>query len=169
MSWRCGALSLRVGFLLALVVAGSSLRAQSQPSDESAIRQARAASNRAIAAHDTAMIAQHFMPDVHVVSSASMLSAGRDENARRFAEQFAARPDVVYVRSPDSIAVFAPWAMASEWGTWRGGWTEPDGKVEIAGVYFAKWQKTPAGWRIQSETYVPSMCRGSSFCARKPR
>ena len=160
------AAAVRTAASLALCTSGV-LGAQS--ADQTAIRKAREASNRAIAAHDTANIARHFMPDVHVVTSASALAGGRDENARRFAQQFADRPDVVYRRTPDSVAVFRPWGMAAEWGRWRGSWTDPDGKVQIGGRYFAKWQKVAEGWRIQSETYVPSYCRGGGYCTRSPR
>jgi ketosteroid isomerase-like protein len=132
------------------------------------VRARRAASNASIARHDTAGIAAIFSAHVVVVSSASQVVHGRDLNARTFAEQFRMRPDVVYVRTPDDVTVFMPWAMASERGHWRGWWSTPDGRIEIGGSYFAKWRRVGAGWFVESETYVPEFCRGGAFCSTAP-
>ncbi|MEP7346171.1 MAG: nuclear transport factor 2 family protein, partial [Gemmatimonadaceae bacterium] len=136
--------------------------------DEREIRAARDRSNRAIAAHDTAGIAVEWMPNVNVVSSAGLQSEGRDANIARMAQQFVDRPDVFYVRTPDSVRVFLPWGMAAEYGTWRGRWTQAGDKIEIGGPYFGKWQKEGERWRIQAEIFVPTWCRGGTFCQHKP-
>jgi ketosteroid isomerase-like protein len=73
--------------------------------DERMIREARARSNAAIAAHDVAAIAREWMDDIHVLASTSNQTAGRDANQGRFATQFANRPDTVYVRSPHAIDI----------------------------------------------------------------
>ena len=75
--------------------------------DETAIRTARRESNRAIAAHDVAGIARHWMPDVHIVTSTSTQGSGRDVNGQRMDQQFARRPDTVYVRTPATVDVLA--------------------------------------------------------------
>ncbi len=108
------------------------------------------------------------MPNVHVVSSAGLQSEGRDANIGRMAQQFADRPDVIYVRTPDSVRVYLPWGMAAEYGTWRGSWTQGREMIEIGGPYFGKWQKEGERWRIQAEIFVPTWCRGGTFCERKP-
>ena len=136
--------------------------------DVAAIRAARERSNRAIASHDLAGVVAEMMPDVYVVSSAGLQISGRALNRARFADQFAGKPDIVYRRTPDSVAVFARWGMAAEYGRWIGSWTDPDGKVRIGGSYFAKWQKTGATWRIQAETYVPLNCDGGAYCRTRP-
>ncbi len=136
--------------------------------DVAAIRAARERSNRAIASHDVAGVVAEMMPDVYVVSSAGLQMSGRALNRARFADQFAGKPDIVYRRTPDSVAVFARWGMAAEYGRWIGSWTDPDGKVRIGGSYFAKWQKTGATWRIQAETYVPLNCDGGAYCRTRP-
>ncbi len=136
--------------------------------DVAAIRAARERSNRAIASHDLAGVVAEMMPDVYVVSSAGLQISGRALNRARFADQFAGKPDIVYRRTPDSVAVFARWGMAAEYGRWIGSWTDPDGKVRIGGSYFAKWQKTGATWRIQAETYVPLNCDGGAYCRTIP-
>ena len=136
--------------------------------DETAIRAARARSNQAIAVHDVAGISRHWMFDFHIVTSTSAQDTGREANAKRMAEQFARRPDTVYVRTPVAVDVMAPWAVASERGEWTGRWTEPDGVVEIGGTYLAQWRKVDGVWLIQAELFVPIHCRGSAYCAKRP-
>ncbi len=142
--------------------------AAGQASDADEIRRLRASSNAAIARHDTAGIGATFAEDVVVVTSRSDRSIGRTANLASFARQFAARPDVTYRRTPREVRVFTPWGMASEEGEWSGGWSEPDGKVAIGGRYFAKWRKRGGRWFIESETFVPERCAGSSYCVGVP-
>jgi len=156
-----------IAAVLCALSAGAPATAQ-PPADADAIRAARAASNRAIAAHDVAGIAGHWLPDVHIVTSTSAQGSGREANGERMAQQFARRPDTVYVRTPDRLDVLGAWAVASESGTWTGRWTEPDGVVEIAGTYLAQWRKVDGAWRIQAELFVPTTCRGSRYCAVRP-
>jgi len=158
--------------LLTCVVAASSqtdrVAAKQTPTDEQLIREARARSNAAIAAHDPAAMARLWMPDVHVVRSTGTQVAGRERNQERMAQQFATRPDTVYVRQPSAIEVYAPWGMAAERGEWTGRWTEPDGAVETAGTYMAQWRRVDGQWLIQAELYVPARCSGSKYCNQRP-
>jgi uncharacterized protein (TIGR02246 family) len=142
--------------------------ARLQPSDEDVIRAARARSNAAIAAHDPAAIARLWMEDVHVVSSTSTQTAGRDANRQRMAQQFANRPDTVYIRTPTAIDVYTPWSVAAERGEWTGRWTEPDGAFEIGGTYLVQWRKIAGEWLIQAELYVPTRCSGARYCSQHP-
>ena len=147
----------------------SDLRATGlQPVDEPLIREARARSNQAIAAHDLAAIARVWMEDVHVVSSTSAQAGGRELNQQRMARQFASRPDTIYIRRPTAIDVFPPWAVASERGDWTGRWTEPDGALEIEGTYQAQWRKVDGQWLIQAELFVPTRCSGGTYCRQHP-
>jgi ketosteroid isomerase-like protein len=140
----------RFAAFLVLLIPLSTFVAHGQPSaDETAIRDTRARSNAAIAAHDPAAIARAWMDDVHVVSSTSAQTAGRAANQERMAQQFARRPDTIWVRTPATIDVYAPWAVASERGEWSGGWSEPDGKMTIGGTYLAQWRKIDGQWLIQ--------------------
>jgi len=136
--------------------------------DEQQIRARRESSNAAIAKRDTSGIGAVLATNVIVVTSNSIHREGRDANVQSFAEQFRTRPDVVYRRTPDAVRVFTPWLMASEHGTWTGSWTEPDGKIQLTGSYFAKWRKTNGVWLIESETYVPETCAGGAYCTRVP-
>jgi ketosteroid isomerase-like protein len=132
------------------------------------IADARARSNAAIAAHDTAGIAAEWWPDVHVVASTGAQVAGAAANAQRMAEQFARRPDTRYVRSVDDIQVWLAWGVASERGHWVGTWTDPDGPVRIEGTYQAQWRMHDDRWRVQAELFVPLVCRGGAYCRAHP-
>ncbi len=149
--------------------AGSDLRAARQQSaDEQLIREARARSNQAIAAHDLAGIASVWMENVHIATSTGVQAAGREPNQQRMARQFTNRPDTVYVRRSTVIDVYPPWAVASERGEWTGRWTEPEGAMEIAGTYLAQWRKIDGRWLVQAELYVPTRCTGAKYCRERP-
>lgn len=137
--------------------------------DVRAIVASRARSNAAIARHDTAGIAREMMPDVTVVSSTSSMGAGVAANVSRMAAQFARRSDTRWVRTPDTIAVFDAWGVASERGHWVGTWTEPDGPLVIRGSYEAQWRRQDGTWRIQGELFVPLRCEGGAYCRARPR
>ena len=151
--------------LIALSVVGVEAQA---PSDEKMIRSTRAQSNAAIEAHDVPGIARYWMDDIHITTSTSAQANGWAANGSRMAEQFKRRPDTIYVRTPITIEVFAPWAVASERGEWVGRWTEADGPLEIRGTYLAQWRKVKGRWLIQSELYVPTQCKGGKYCAQRP-
>jgi ketosteroid isomerase-like protein len=142
--------------------------ARAQASDEQLIRDARERSNRAIAVHDLAAVARVWMEDVHIVSSVSAQTAGREPNQQRMGRQFKNRPDTVYVRRPTIIDVYLPWAVASERGEWTGGWTEPDGRLDIGGTYLAQWRKVGGQWLTQAEVYVLTRCKGAKYCLQRP-
>jgi ketosteroid isomerase-like protein len=147
---------------------GIPVQARQQSNDEQLIREARARSNAAIRAHDTEAMARLWMEDVHVVRSTGAQVAGRKPNQERMAQQFASRPDTIYVRQPSIIDVFLPWAMASERGEWTARWTEPDGTVDMGGTYMAQWRRIDGTWLIQAELYVPTRCAGSRYCSQRP-
>ena len=75
---------------------------------------------------------------------------------------------MVYRRTPDEVTVYAPWLMAAERGRWTGSWTDPDGKIQLTGSYYAKWRKVDGQWLVESETYVPETCTGGAYCTRVP-
>jgi ketosteroid isomerase-like protein len=153
---------------LAIALGMGHLLAQGR-SDEQQIRARRESSNAAIARHDPAGIGATLASNVIVVTSNSVHRPGREANEQSFAEQFRTRPDVVYRRTPDEVRVFTPWLMAAESGRWTGSWTDTDGKVQLTGRYFAKWRQVDGQWFVESETYVPETCTGSSYCTRVPQ
>jgi ketosteroid isomerase-like protein len=159
---------LTCALLATATMAGGRAAQNSSSADEAAVRAARAQSNQAIAAHDVAGIARHWMPDVHIVTSTSIQGTGREVNGQRMAQQFTRRPDTVYVRTPATVEVFTAWAVASERGEWTGRWTEPDGTVQVRGTYLAQWRKVNGAWLVQAELFVPTACQGSIYCAAHP-
>ena len=132
------------------------------------ITAARARSNAAIAAHDTAAIMREWMPDIHVTASTGSRTAGADANALSMQTQFTRRPDTKWVRTPVRIRVFDAWTVASEEGEWVGTWTDPDGPIRIGGTYLAQWRHTDGRWRIQAEVFVPLFCDGGAYCRAHP-
>ena len=109
------------------------------------------------------------MPDVTVVSSTSAMATGVAANVSRVAAQFARRPDTRWIRTPDTIAVFDTWGVASVRGHWVGTWTEPDGPVVIRGSYEAQGRRQDGTWRIQAELFVPLRCEGGAHCRTRPQ
>lgn len=152
--------------IILLAMAASSAPAQS--AEEAAIRLAREASNRAIAAHDIDGVAAHWTETFQITTSAGGQRSGREASRADFARHFAERPDVVYVRTPDRIQVFGPWGMAAESGRWTGQWTQEDGVTRIGGSYYAQWRKVEGRWLIHAEVFVPDWCEGTSWCAKRP-
>ena len=153
--------------LLLLCVLAQRVDAQSDQ-HERTIRQRRASSNAAIARHDTGGVGAILAEEVVVVTSNSVHAVGRATNLNRFADQFRSQPDVVYERAPEQIRVYEPWGMASELGRWTGSWTDSDGKIQIGGIYFAKWRLRNGSWLVESETYVPERCSGGAYCRTMP-
>ena len=61
------------------------------------------------------------------------------------------------------------WMSGIKRGEWTGSWTEPDGRVRIAGTYLAQWRKTDGQWLIQAELFVATQCRGPKYCSQRPQ
>ena len=166
--YHVAVVAMFVASVAALDFQANPAQARQQSRDEQLIREARARSNAAIAAHDPAAMARLWMDDVHVVRSTGAQVAGRERNQQRMAQQFATRPDTIYVRHASAIDVYLPWAMASERGDWTARWTESDGTVDMAGTYMAQWRRIDGVWLIQAELYVPTRCAGSKYCSQRP-
>ncbi len=157
-------MQLKLTFLMGLCSLALTSCGFLEGTEESQIRERRQISNDAIAAKDTAAMAKVWTPDYHIVSSRNAEASGRRANAIRFADEFAAKPDVIYVRAPEKIKVFIKWNMASELGNWVGHWTENGKLVELKGTYLAKWHKVNGVWMIRAEIFVPLSCIGGSIC-----
>ena len=51
------------------------------------------------------------------------------------------------------------------------GWAVGRGRERRAlptGTYLAQWRKVDGAWLIQAELFVPTHCRGSAYCAKRP-
>ena len=154
--------------LLAAWMPGS-VAAQPAPLTAGAVRAARARSNAAIAARDTATLVALVSLSYHSVTSRNAHTNGRDGALVSWRQQFASHADVSYVRTPGSVRVFAPWQMAEEVGTWVGRWREPDGAVAIRGSYTAKWRRIDGQWLLEAEVFTPRSCSGSVYCTTEPQ
>lgn len=77
------------------------------------------------------------------------------------------RPDVTWTRTSESIEVNDEWNNASERGTWREVWMEPDGETILTGNYQALWKREKGKWLLDAEIFIPLKCAGSSYCQPK--
>lgn len=146
---------------IALSPKGDRIAFVSTPSDATIIRDSRAASNRLIAAHNAEGVAAIYHRDAIAITSSGGRLTGREEIGKAYAEQFAQREGLVYVRTPDAIDVSKSGDIASERGTWTGKWKD----VDIRGHYMAVWRRDVGengvpSWTIRSEQYVALACDG---------
>jgi len=130
------------------------------PTDEALIRQARAASNQAIARQDVPAIVAFLADEFQVAASNGSFMRGREEMGNAFAGRFAQFRDAVYVRTPESVEVNPAGTVAAETGRWTGSWTTPGGPFRISGRYAASWRKVAGQWLIHAELFVPLSCTG---------
>ena len=130
------------------------------PTDEALIRQARAASNQAIARHDVPAIVAFLADEFQVAASNGSFMRGREEMGNASAGRVAEFRDAVYVRTPESVEVNPAGTMAAETGRWTGSWTTPGGPFRIGGRYAASWRKVAGNWLIHAELFVPLFCTG---------
>ncbi len=163
--YRAGHPDLQGITRIALSPRGDRIALVSTPRDETVIRNSRAESNRMIAAHRADFAARLFRTDATVTTAMGKVRTGREAIEKSLAEQFTTRPDVVYVRTPESIEISRSDNAASERGTWTGRWTAPSGPVDLRGNYSAVWRRDLSAtgartWTIQTELFVPLDCTG---------
>jgi ketosteroid isomerase-like protein len=156
---------------IALSPRGDRIALVSTPRDETIIRDSRAASNEALAAHNAAAFAQIVKDDVIVTAASGKLIQGREAMQREIDARWKAQPDLVFVRTPTTIEISRTDPAASERGTWTGHATTPAGPADRRGDYLAVWRKTitSAGlpsWTIASELFVALDCTGAG-CAER--
>lgn len=78
------------------------------------------------------------------------------------------RLDLTWDNHPTDIQINENWRVAYESGDWIETWTEPDGRVEIRGKYFAMWKQRDGRWTLHAMISIPLSCIGqSSYCAPK--
>jgi len=153
---------------MALILFSCSTKTMESNPEEALIRAARNASNEAIAKKDVGAMSSLWTSDYHIITSRNSEMSGRVANRERFAAEFANKPDVLYVRTPETIQVFSQWNMAAETGKWVGHWTEKGQLIELTGTYFAKWHKVDDRWQIRAEVFVPLTCSGGPYCDDSP-
>jgi ketosteroid isomerase-like protein len=147
--------------LLCLWVVGPLPAVVQKTDDAGAIRQARARSNDAIAAHKVQGIVAELDSTYQITAGSGRFIQGRLAMGEAFAAQFREFPDAVYVRTPESVEVAEGGARAFETGSWVGTWTTPGGPLRTGGRYSASWSKASGSWRIHSELFVTLFCKGA--------
>ena len=147
---------------LALSIGQPVLSENSRLSDSDSILATRAKFNESIANHDSSSIAGYLDSDYQITTgSGKHYRQSPHEEAESWAEMFRNSPDIIYIRTPDDVAVSSHYELASENGNWVGRWAAPEGKIEMGGRYFAQWSKVNGSWRIRSEIFVTLFCNGS--------
>lgn len=142
---------------------------RSERVEASAVRAARSAQNRAIAALDTATIASYWTDDVEIRRGLGVLVTGREAYRRLFnpdSGAVARGEELIYQREPVHVEVSPQWPLAYEEGTWVGHLGRADGPALIAGRYGAQWVKRDGRWLIRGEVYVALTCAGAG-CSSK--
>lgn len=137
--------------------------------DIDAIKRLRLDYNAAIATRDMGRVRSLFDPDYHVIRGASGVSVAGPDATESLLKDDASKDAgfAGYERFTDKVEVGQGGRRAAESGRWVGRWTEPDGKMELTGVYLAMWVKTDDGrWTVKSEAYVALKCVGSKACSR---
>lgn len=140
------------------------LSCNSSTTDEKKIADIRTAFNLAISHHDLSAMDQYCSEDVIVLTSKNARSSNRDQYASFFEQDFKSKQDVIYIRTPQLIEVYAPWGMAAESGHWVGEWKADTTSIHISGSYYAKWKRVNNEWRICAEVFTALDCVGGRYC-----
>jgi ketosteroid isomerase-like protein len=132
--------------------------------EAAAIRSARVAQNRAIAAGDTAAAATYWTEDVEIRRGLGQLVVGRSAYQRILLPDSAAvqrGTALIYERTTSSVDVSTQWPLAYESGEWAAHLGSATGAVVIRGRYGAQWVKRGSRWLIRGEVYVALSCAGA--------
>ena len=133
----------------------------SQSGDERAIRQARAAQNRAIVAGDADLVASFWTEDVTVRRGLGQPLSGRADARKLFEHSGNRDSTLLYQREPSTVEASSHWPLAFESGTWVGYAGGRNRAAVIRGRYSAQWVKRGPHWLIRSELFVALSCAGS--------
>jgi ketosteroid isomerase-like protein len=158
---------------IALSPRGDRIALVSTPRAETVIRDSRAASNRALAAHNGAAFAQLLAKDTVVTGWSGTTWTGREAVQKAVEEKWTATADLVYVRTPQTVDVSHDGNVASERGTWTSHGTAPGGVAEWRGNYDAEWRSTIGdggypSWTIAAEHFIALDCAGPG-CPAPPK
>jgi len=134
------------------------------PTDVEAIRLARKDLNEALVSRNLELYASYWTRDATVVWAGGEIRTGIYDNAKRLAGTFA-DPHFSGVRNTKEIEVAKGSLSASESGNWVWSFGLKDGSLATyRGRYLVMWHKDAGQWRIQSELYVWTSCRGDTGC-----
>jgi ketosteroid isomerase-like protein len=131
------------------------------PADRQAVRAARSAQNKAIAAGDLDRVASFWTEDVTVRRALGQPLSGRDAAWKALEPPPEPATRLIYQRLTRDVEVSPTWPLAFETGTWEGHQGTAVGPVVIGGRYSAQWVKRGDRWLIRSEVFVALTCRGA--------
>ena len=120
---------------------------QEKDTDLQYIREARAASNAAIARHDAEGVAKYWMNDILVISGEGGQYSGRNVLLKTFRKMFSGSPSI-FERLPAEIIIAGSGILAWETGSWQ------YLNENLRGNYSAMWRKINGKWLTQSELFV---------------
>lgn len=121
--------------------------------DVAKIRSLRLENNRAIAAHDVALMHRSWAPNIRLIVSDGTVYSGAAALGRSYMqEEFKDPRFVAYVRRPLNITIDADGVRAAEYGQWTA-INKPPEKVR-SGSYLASWRKFDKDWKIVYEAYA---------------
>jgi len=142
-------------------------RAVPSNADAQAVRTARAAQNRAIAAGDIDSIAAFWTDDVEIRRGLGQLIVGRSAYRQLWVPTDDPDAALIYQRVPETVSVSSRWPLAYESGTWAGHLGRVNGPAVIGGSYAAQWVKRNGRWLIRGEVYVALACeaQGCAFAS----
>ena len=153
----------RITLIILWLVAGCATFPASRAaatSEETAIREARIAQNRAIAVGDLETVERFWTEDVTVRRALGIPMAGRAEARKAFELTGPRDSMVVYQRATTGVEISRAWPLAFETGSWTGQLRNSLGPVVISGKFSAQWVKRDGRWLIRSEVFVPLACGG---------
>lgn len=131
----------RIFFLLITIFITQMLFAQANAKkDEETIRATRAASNKAIAAHNLDGLVISMAPDFTITLGRAVTITGRDAVQASWKELFATNTQVTISKND---------TLAWETGTWKA-----EHSYSAGGNYSAMWCKRNGVWLIRAELFV---------------
>jgi ketosteroid isomerase-like protein len=128
------------------------------PADESALRAARIAQNKAIASGDLDRATAFWTDDVTVRRALGQPLSGREAARKALEPPAAPATHLIYQRMTKEVEVSPKWPLAFETGVWEGHLDTSTGPLVIGGRYSAQWVKRGDRWLIRSEVFVALTC-----------
>lgn len=133
-------------------------------SEETVIREARAAQNRAVAAGDIDRAATFWTDDVTMRRGLGAFVSGKDAYKQALMPAANRDSSTIYQRIISEVHASPKWPLAFETGKWYGHLGSATGPTIISGRYSAQWVKRNTRWLIRSELFVALEC-AESGCA----
>lgn len=143
------------------------MRPVTSNTEAQAVRMARAAQNRAIAAGEIDSVADFWTDDVEIRRGLGQLIVGRTAYRQLFVPSGSPDATLIYQREPATVTVSSRWPLAFESGTWAGHLGAVNGPAVVGGSYAAQWVKRDGRWLIRGEVFVALECaaQGCAYSA----